>query len=198
MRRRDFLLGGVAGGAVLASGVIVPLGFVLAGDEDLAAGIDGVQVAYHPRVKVASLAAVSGDQPLFFDYPLAGQSNILVDLGRRAIGGIGEERSIVAFSNICTHMGCPITDYQPEDRVLGPCSCHFTTFDLAKDGQVALGQATQNLPRVLLEADGDEIFATGLFRLVAGYADNLGGVGVELAADTEATAATTTNGADGD
>lgn len=182
MRRRDFLFGGAAAGAVAATGVVVPLSFVLAGDEDLASGIDGVKVAFYPRTKIGSLADLSGGQPQFFDYPLAGQSNIIVDVGQRAIGGIGPERSIVAYSNICTHMGCPITDYQQEEKVLGPCSCHFTTFDLAKDGQVVLGQATQNLPRLLLETDGDDIFATAVFRLISGYADNLGGTRVELAA----------------
>lgn len=182
MRRRDFLLGGAAAGAVLASGVVLPLGFVLAGDEDIASGIDGVKVAFHPRTRIGSLSAVTAEEPLFFDYPLAGQSNILIDLGERAIGGIGEERSVVAFSNLCTHMGCPITDYQVEAKVLGPCSCHFTTFDLAKAGQVVLGQATQNLPRVLLETDGDDIYATGVFGLISGYADNLGGTAVEIAA----------------
>ncbi len=179
MRRRDFLLGGVAAGAVVAGGVIVPLAFIF-NDEDIATDVDGVKIDFFPRTRVASLADLQGGEPVFFDYPLLGQSNILVDLGERAVGGIGENRSVVAFSNLCTHMGCPITDYQPDHRVLGPCVCHYTTFDLAKDGQVVLGQGTQNLPRVLLETEGDEIFASGLFRLVYGFHDNLDGVAVEI------------------
>lgn len=181
MRRRDFVLGGAAAGALLATGVVVPLGFVLADDDDIASGVDGVEVAFYPRMRVGSLAALAGGEPQFFDYPLVGQSNIMVKLGQRAIGGVGEERDVVAFSNLCTHMGCPITDYVPEHLVLGPCSCHFTTFDLGRDGQPVLGQATQNLPRLLLEADGDDIYATGVFRLIAGYASNLSGVEVAIA-----------------
>lgn len=187
LRRRDFILGGVAIGSVLAAGAILPLGLVLRDDEDLAQGIGGVQVAFFPRTKVGTIGQVSTTDPLFFDYPLTAQSNVLVDVGQRAIGGIGQDRSVVAFSNICTHMGCPITDYNADERVLGPCVCHFTTFDLAKDGQVVLGQATQNLPRVLLELDGDDIIATGVFRLISGYANNLGGVNVEIAAANGAT-----------
>ena len=70
-------------------------------------------------------------------------------------------------------MGCPITTYQHEDHVLGPCPCHFSSFDLSRDGIVAFGQATQNLARILLEIDADDIYATGVFRLVYGLGDNL-------------------------
>lgn len=185
MKRRDFLLGGAAVGAVAATGVVVPFAFIFADDDDIVAGADSVQIDFYPRQRVGSLASLSGGDPAFFDYPLAGQSNILVDLGDRAIGGIGSDRSIVAFSNICTHMGCPLTDYQPEHKVLGPCVCHYTTFDLAKDGQVVMGQATQNLPRLLLETEGDDIFATGVFRLIYGFANNLGGVAVEIASSSD-------------
>lgn len=185
MRRRDFVMGGAAAGAVVAGGVLVPLGLIFADDDDLSLGIDGVEVASFPRERIGSLAGLSDGQPRFFDYPLAGQSNILVKLSDRAIGGVGDERNVVAFSNLCTHMGCPITDYQPEHHVLGPCICHFTTFDLAKDGQVVLGQATQNLPRLLLETDGDDVFATGVFRLIYGFSNNLSGVNVALASSAQ-------------
>ncbi len=190
MRRRDFLLGGATVGAVLAAGVVVPIGFMFADDGDLSSGVDGVQVAFFPRQRIGSLSELANGETHFFEYPLAGQSNILVKLGERAIGGIGDDRDIVAFSNLCTHMGCAITDYQPEHKVLGPCACHFTTFDLSKDGQVVLGQATQNLPRVLLETEGDDVFATGVFRLISGFANNLGGVDVAIASS----ATTTTSG----
>ncbi len=185
MRRRDFVLGGAATGAVIAGGVLVPLGFVFSDDDDLVDGVDGVEVAFYPRVKVGSISSMASGEAVFFDYPLVGQSNIMVKLEERAIGGLGDERDIVAFSNICTHMGCPVTDYQPEHKVLGPCVCHFTTFDLSKDGQVVLGQATQNLPRVLLEQDGDDVYATGVFRLISGYANNLSGVDVAIASDNQ-------------
>lgn len=181
MKRREFLFAGAAVGAVAAAGVVVPLALVFADDDDIGSGVDGVNVEFYGRKRVGSLSGLSSGEPAFFDYPLAGQSNIMVDLGERAIGGIGDDRSVVAFSNICTHMGCPVTEYKPEHKVLGPCVCHYTTFDLAKDGQVVLGQATQNLPRLLLETDGDDVYATGVFRLIYGYANNLSGVNVEIA-----------------
>ena len=72
-------------------------------------------------------------------------------------------------------MGCVLDQYMPEHNALGPCPCHFSTFDLANNGMVTLGQATQNLPQVLLSVEDDDIYATGVIRLVYGYADTLQG-----------------------
>ena len=103
---------------------------------------------------------------MFFDYPLVGQASILVKMGEPVVGGVGPDDDIVAFSKICTHMGCPISEYQHDLNALGPCACHYTTFDLIHGGMVAMGQATQNLPQVLLNVDGDSGMAGGLMRLV--------------------------------
>ncbi|MFQ5557503.1 MAG: arsenate reductase (azurin) small subunit [Acidimicrobiales bacterium] len=190
MTRRELLLAGVATGAVTAGGVLVPVAVVL--DDGGSApgttapgvsvtGATGALVSVFPRTRVTSFADLEVGEPVFFDYPLVGQSNIAVRFGEALPGGVGPDRDLVAYSNICTHMGCTITDFVTEHGVLGPCPCHFTTFDLRRDGQVTLGQATQNLPRVLLDVDGDEVCADAVFRLVYGHADTLSGVGVEIA-----------------
>ena len=46
---------------------------------------------------------------------------------------------------------------------------------LSRDGIVSFGQATQNLARVLLKIEGDDIAAVGVYRLVYGLGDNLDG-----------------------
>lgn len=176
INRREMMLAGTAIGAALAAGVIVPVAFVLSDDDAESSAATGAQLSTFPRLRVASISELSSGEPQFFDYPLAGQSNIVVKLRDRAVGGIGEQHDIVAFSNACTHMGCPVTDYQPAHNMLGPCACHFTTFDLSRDGQVVLGQATEKLPRVLLETDGDSLYAIGVFRLIYGHQNNLGGI----------------------
>ncbi|HJN93471.1 MAG TPA: arsenite oxidase small subunit AoxA, partial [Dehalococcoidia bacterium] len=51
--------------------------------------------------------------------------------------------------------------------------CHFTTFDLTHRGMVVLGQATENLPQVVLEIDGDDIVAVGVNGIIYGYRNNL-------------------------
>ncbi|MBH5334452.1 Rieske (2Fe-2S) protein [Streptomyces pactum] len=69
---------------------------------------------------------------------------------------------IVAFSKICTHVGCPISLYEQQTHhVL--CPCHQSTFDLADGGRVIFGPAGHALPQLritvndegYLEAMGD-------------------------------------------
>lgn len=176
MRRRDFLLAGGAAGAVVAGGILVPVGLVLTDDDDNATGgATNAQLLSFPRVRIGAVSDLAVGEPLFFDYPFEGHSNLVVLVGERILGGIGDGHDIVAFSNQCTHMGCVITEYHPDETVLGPCPCHFSSFDLSRDGIASFGQATQNLPRVLLELDNDDIYATGIFRLVYGHSDNVAG-----------------------
>ena len=186
LTRREFILIGVAGGAVAAVGVIVPLSQMSNGEQIAVDGLSSsttttlpsppsAVVGFFPKVRVASVGDVSITEPIKFDYPLQGQCNVLVKLGNQVSYGVGPDEDIVSFSSICTHMGCVLDEYKPEHNALGPCPCHFSTFDLANNGMVTLGQATQNLPQVLLSVEGDDIFATGVVRLVYGFADTLQG-----------------------
>jgi arsenite oxidase small subunit len=175
LSRREFLLTGTAAGAVAGAAVLVPLGFVLSDDDAPPEGATGAALATYPRTRIGSLSDLAVGEAQFFDYPYDGTTNVLVRLGERASGGIGPDRDVVAYSNRCTHMGCPVTEYQSELHLLGPCPCHFSSFDLSRDGIASLGQATQNLPRVLLELEDDDIYATGVYRLMYGFDDNLAG-----------------------
>lgn len=165
------MFAGVATGAFIGAGVVLPVVLTLTDDD----GNPDSQALMYPHQRVASLSGLRNGEPVFFDYPLVGQSNMLVKVGSTAEAGIGPDADIVAFSNLCTHMGCPIDKYQADHAVLGPCPCHFTTFDFAHDAQVTLGQATQQLPRVLLTTEGDDVFAVGVLRLVYGYNNSLVG-----------------------
>lgn len=69
---------------------------------------------------------------------------------------------IVAYSRICTHVGCPVTLYEQQTHhVL--CPCHQSTFDLTDGARVLFGPAGHPLPQLrisvneqgLLEAQGD-------------------------------------------
>jgi arsenite oxidase small subunit len=186
MTRREFLLIGVAGGAVAAVGVIVPLSQTQSAEQVAVGDISSsttttvppppsAVVGFFPKVRVGSVGELSTTDPVKFDYPLQGQRNVLVKLNNPVSYGVGPDQDIVAFSSICTHMGCLLEEYKPEYNALGPCPCHFSTFDLANNGMVTLGQATQNLPQVLLSIEGDDIYATGVVRLIYGYANTLQG-----------------------
>lgn len=128
----------------------------------------------YPRLKIARLADLIEGQPVDFRYPLREHQNFVVKLGAPAWDGIGPVGDIVAFNYLCSHMGCPLNgQYKHEHRMLGPCPCHFSRFDLAKNGIMILGQATQSLPQVLLELEQGEIHAVAVSGLVYGYHDNL-------------------------
>ena len=197
LTRREFLLIGTTAGAVAAVGVVVPLtrvgsdGEVAAPETSPPGTTPGTTppttappaalVTMFPKVRVAGLSEVNATTPITFDYPLEGQANVLVKLDQPVAGGVGPDGDIVAYSSLCTHMGCQVTEYRPEHRALGPCPCHFSTFDLANNGMVTLGQATQNLPQVMLSIEGEDVFATGVIRLVYGYQNTLqGGQLVEI------------------
>jgi arsenite oxidase small subunit len=128
-----------------------------------------------PRIKLANISDLSPGRSITFNYPLEETPNILVKLGVKAEGGVGPGGDIVAFSQICQHLGCiygylpagasPSCDasYQASGPV-GYCCCHGSQFDLAKGAQVIGGPSPRPQPQVILEfvsLTGD-IYATGM------------------------------------
>jgi len=61
---------------------------------------------------------------------------------------------IVAYSKICTHVGCPISLNERTTHHL-LCPCHQSTFDLADSGKVIFGPAGRHLPQLPLGVDTD-------------------------------------------
>ena len=59
---------------------------------------------------------------------------------------------ILAYSKICTHVGCPISLWEQWTHHL-LCPCHQSTFDLADNGKVIFGPAARALPQLPLEVD---------------------------------------------
>ncbi|MCH0541648.1 Rieske (2Fe-2S) protein [Streptomyces sp. MUM 203J] len=61
---------------------------------------------------------------------------------------------IVAFSKICTHVGCPISLYEQQTHhVL--CPCHQSTFDLSDGARVIFGPAGHALPQLRIGVNGE-------------------------------------------
>jgi len=70
---------------------------------------------------------------------------------------------LVAYSKVCTHAGCPVGLYQPEDHTL-LCPCHQSTFDVLNGARPLVGPAAVALPQLPLDIDGDGIVVgTGEF-----------------------------------
>jgi len=63
-------------------------------------------------------------------------------------------QGIVAFSKICTHVGCPIALYEQRTHHL-LCPCHQSTFDLADSGNVVFGPAARRMPQLPIGVDAE-------------------------------------------
>jgi len=132
------------------------------------------QVLTYPKKWLAKLNSLKDDVPVFIQYPDDQSFSTLVKLGIPAGGGVGRQKDIVAFSTICTHQGGPLMGtYKPEYKTLGACPYHLTTFDLRRYGIVVAGQAYQSLPQILLEIEGNDIYAVGVMGLIFGRNHNL-------------------------
>ena len=161
MNRRNFLLTGSSSVAVVTLAAL-PMGAE-------AQGVRALKASY-PRQKIASLSALQTGVPLDFQYPYPDVRNMVVKLGTPAGGAVGPQKDIVAFNQQCPHMGGPMDGtYKAEHQVLGPCPLHLTTFDLTKHGMVVSGHSTESLPQIVLEVQGDDIYAVGVMGLVYGY-----------------------------
>ncbi len=61
---------------------------------------------------------------------------------------------IVAYSKICTHVGCPVALYEQQTHHL-LCPCHQSTFDMADGAKVVFGPANRPLPQLPITVDDD-------------------------------------------
>ena len=126
------------------------------------------------------------NEPNFFLnlYPANGQPPSASNPGAQNVpGGVGSHNSIVAFSAICQHLGCPapaISYYPPgtcsqtfNTGPTGPntspnqpfyihCSCHGSTYNPANGASNLTGPAVLPLPQVTLDVDPNGvIYAVG-------------------------------------
>ena len=137
----------------------------------------------------------AGTPDLFlFNYPLRNEPNFLLNLfpanglppsatnygAQNVANGIGSHQSIVAFSAICQHLGCPapaISYYPPQTcpsttfstraypalNFYIHCSCHGSTYDVTNGAANLTGPAVLPLPQVILDTDTNgNIFAIGM------------------------------------
>ena len=61
---------------------------------------------------------------------------------------------IVAYSKICTHVGCPVALYEQHTHHL-LCPCHQSQFDVANHCEVIFGPAARPLPQLPITVDDE-------------------------------------------
>jgi ubiquinol-cytochrome c reductase iron-sulfur subunit len=84
----------------------------------------------------------------------AGSDKFEVQKGRENWTVPGPGGTIVAFSKICTHAGCPISLYNTVAHQL-VCPCHQSTFDVLSDCKPVFGPAPRSLPQLPLAVTAD-------------------------------------------
>jgi rieske iron-sulfur protein len=78
---------------------------------------------------------------------------VLVRLDPEKLGAETKARAVdgvVAYTAICTHTGCEVTEWIPDDRLLD-CPCHSSKFDPADGAKVMDGPAPRPLPALPLK-----------------------------------------------
>lgn len=99
----------------------------------------------HPRIALARLSELQeGNAMIFTDYLM--QPAILVKTG---------ERSCIARSAVCTHLGCTVQPDLVDGKIF--CACHMSYFAVS-DGAPLQGPATAPLAEEPLAILGDTVY----------------------------------------
>lgn len=61
---------------------------------------------------------------------------------------------IVAYSKVCTHVGCPVALYEQQTHHL-LCPCHQSQFDVSDGAKVIFGPAARPLPQLPIAVDDE-------------------------------------------
>lgn len=99
---------------------------------------------------VARLADVPVGGTLTFHYPRDGEPCLLLR---------PDERTLLAYSQKCTHLSCAVVPELARGRLL--CPCHRGVFDLAT-GRPTAGPPRRPLPRITLVTRDGVVHATGV------------------------------------
>ncbi|MEP7125349.1 MAG: Rieske 2Fe-2S domain-containing protein [Byssovorax sp.] len=129
----------------LGSALLATAGGVIA-----AIGNRGRREPKAPEVRVADASSVPVGGSALFRYPTSEDPCILVR---------GQDGSLRAFSQVCTHLSCAVV-YQPARDELF-CPCHHGVFS-ARDGRPLAGPPVRRLPMIQVEQRGDDVVAIGI------------------------------------
>ena len=77
-------------------------------------------------------------------------------------------QGIIAYSKVCTHVGCAVGLYEQQTHHL-LCPCHQSTFDATRDMNVIFGPAKRPLPQLKITVD-----ASGYLVATQGFTEPVG------------------------
>ncbi len=75
---------------------------------------------------------------------------------------------VIAYSAVCTHAGCPVSEWNPKTvRLI--CPCHGSEFEVTDGARVAAGPAPRRLAILPLTLEAGELVVAGPFRGRLGF-----------------------------
>lgn len=129
--------------------VLVSLSFVVGQIWILSHGLRRKKERFTPQ-RIANRSEIPVGGSLVFSYPDPKRQAVLVRL---------DQERFVAYDRACTHLLCPVIA-EPERGRLN-CPCHHGIFDI-ETGRPIAGPPERPLPRVVLDIQGDEIYAVDI------------------------------------
>jgi len=169
--RRDFLkqsgsTAALAGTAVATAGLVTATPAQAKNINSTNATLD------YPEKIITKTNKLKTNEPVEFFYPDDSSPCSMIKMPHAVKGGVGPDKNIVAYSTLCTHMGCPVSYDKTSSNF--KCPCHYSVFDSEKAGQMVTGQATANLPRIILSYNdkNNSVTATGVDGLIYGRQAN--------------------------
>jgi rieske iron-sulfur protein len=75
---------------------------------------------------------------------------------------------VVAYSAICVHTGCDVTNWHPDQQLL-ECPCHYSTYDPKAGAKVVSGPAPRRLPALPLKIADSRLVVAKPFTGRAGF-----------------------------
>ena len=103
-----------------------------------------------PRTRIAALGEVPIGSAIVFVYPGPQDRCLLIRT---------DERTLLAYSQSCTHLSCAVIPRVSEGVL--HCPCHEGYFDLLTGRNIA-GPPPRPLPKIVIEVLGDDVYAVGV------------------------------------
>jgi rieske iron-sulfur protein len=127
-------------------------------------------------LKPLTLSDIPGDAKFVSAWPMAPANQVvrsgnrlnellLVRMDPSTIPGGGDvdgAGGVFAFSALCTHAGCNVATWIPQNGILS-CDCHASDFDARARGKAIAGPATRPLPALPLKLSGDVLVVAAAF-----------------------------------
>lgn len=124
---------------------------LIAGANFMVAGVPHlVRATSYPQARLGLMSEIPVGGSRLFNYPTADDPCIVV---RKNDG------TLVAYSQVCTHLSCAVIHNEKENALFCPCHNGYFTVN---EGRPYAGPPTRPLPRIKLEQRGEEIYAIGV------------------------------------